>query len=379
MGEARKKVQEGLQKFSDQVDLLFVASDIYRASGEREQSLEFSCRMIVHHPENWQGYVHAARDFAALKRFREAKEKIEEGLHGFPAQPRLLKVASDVCRASGDRLKSLEYAELLMQHHAGDWNGYARAAQDLICLRRLEEAQSKIKIELEKIPGQVDLMVIEADLFSEIGNQSLSIKCAKNVSTEHPLKNEGCPYVMKRLIRNLRNRRGVAENWSLFLSFMDDAVLSDLSGFNLKWLKSICDTYVDHDRGSRGLIAMSITMFLNTLKVAETSRLMHASDPVSLKFVAPQEICDGYYSLGLEAQDACLAVARRMRWVMRADPLMAAIWKEVLSRVHSHSRVMKELSAASEFPERYFPFDTAGIEDCYGLTYEQLYSDAIEE
>ena len=165
------------------------------------------------------------------------------------------------------------------------------------------------------------------------------------------------------------------ENFADFSSLMETIAAETLSDFNLKWLKSVCDTYVDHDESMRGLIAMSISMFLNTLKISDTVRLMHVTDPVEIRNPPRQELYDGYYSLSLDNEDSCLTISRRMRWIMRSDSLMTAIWGEVLSRIHSHSNVLKEISAVSKFPERYFPIDPTGIKDNYGLTYEQLYQD----
>ena len=51
------------------------------------------------------------------KQFKQAQTKIQKGLGKFPNQFNLLIIANDVHRASGDRSKSLEYAELLITHH----------------------------------------------------------------------------------------------------------------------------------------------------------------------------------------------------------------------------------------------------------------------
>ena len=208
-----------------------------------------------------------------------------------------------------------------------------------------------------------------------MGEQNKSIEFARIISKEHADKNKGCPYPIKQLIKNLRNRRGVSENWISFSSTMEEIAAQDLSIFNLKWMKSICDTYVDHDEGKRGLMAMSISTFLNTLKLGESSRRLHLSNPIRLKPYSRKNrnLYDGYCLLSLKDQDACLTASRRMTWILRSDPLMKAIWEEILARVHTHSELIKELKNSSNYPQRYFPIDPTGIEDAYHLTYEQLY------
>ena len=374
LSTAKGELATGLEKLPNQFNLLIIANDVYRASGDRQKSLDYAELLITHHPDSPPGYIRAAQDLIVIKRFKQAQTKIQKGLGKFPNQFNLLIIANDVHRASGDRSKSLEYAELLITHHPDNWNGYGRSTRDLVALMRFEEAQATIQSGLEKLPNQLDLLIIAADLYSEMDEQSKSVHFASIISTKHRHKDNGCPYPIKQLIRNLRNRRNISENWVNFQSSIEGIMENDLSVFNLKWLKSICDTYVDHDESRRGLIAMSISMFLNTLKVGETSRFLHISDPIKLNVLPPKtEMYNGYAFLSLREQDACLTVSRRMKWILRSDPLMKAIWEEALSKIHTNSDLLKELKSLSSFPQRYFPIDPTGIKDVYGLTYEKLY------
>lgn len=326
---------------------------------------------------DWKTYSDKIKDLLKSKNLSAAKEELLKGLDKIPNQSNLLLIATDVYRASGDRQKSLEYSELLITHHPDKPAGYIRSAQDLVALQRVEEAQEKIQAGLEKIPNQANLLTIAADLYSEMGKQNKSIEFAKIISEVHVKENKGCPYPIKQLIKNLRNRRGVTENWASFSSTMEEvAAQEDLTIFNLKWLKSICDTYVDHDKGKRGLIAMSISIFLNTLKMGETSRRLHLSEPAKLStFHTRGELYDGYNFLSLEVEDACLTASWRMTWVLQSDPFMKAIWEEVLSRIHKHSKLLEEFKNLSIYPQRYFPIDPIGIQDNHHLTYEQLYKE----
>jgi len=73
LSEARQEIQSGLAAIPNQVNLLIIATDVYRALGDREKSLEYAELLITHHPENWIGYGRAAQDLTTLKRFDQAE------------------------------------------------------------------------------------------------------------------------------------------------------------------------------------------------------------------------------------------------------------------------------------------------------------------
>ena len=162
LSEARDEIQVGLERFPTQFNLLFVATDVYRALGELENSLKHAELMIIHYPERWNGYVRASEDLIALKRFDAARKQIQAGLEKIPNQLNLLTIAANLCRASGDRETALKYAELMIAHHPGNWTGYGRAAQDLFYLNRFKAAHQMIGLGLEKFPNNADLHLVSA-------------------------------------------------------------------------------------------------------------------------------------------------------------------------------------------------------------------------
>ena len=149
LSAAKEELSIGLDKFPNQFNLLNIATDVYRASGDRQKSLEYAELLITHFPDKPPGYIRSAQDLIALKRFEKAREKIQIGLEKFPSHVNLLTIASKVYRASGDREKSLECAELLITHLPDKPAGYICSAQDLIALKRFEQAQEKIQIGLK--------------------------------------------------------------------------------------------------------------------------------------------------------------------------------------------------------------------------------------
>ena len=184
--EAQHQIQQGLEKLPNQVNLLTIATDIYRASGNREKSLEFSQQLIFHHPDNWLGYGRAAEDLVALRRFDEAQHQIQQGLEKLPNQVNLLTIATDIYRASGNREKSFEFSQQLISHHPENWNGYGRAAQDLVALKRFDEAQHQIQQGLEKLPNQVNLLTIATDIYRASGNSEKSLEFSQQLISHHP-------------------------------------------------------------------------------------------------------------------------------------------------------------------------------------------------
>ena len=88
---------------------------------------------------DWKTFADKIKKLLKSKDLSAAKEELAIGLEKLPNQVNLLTIATDVFRASNDREKSLEYAELLITHHPDNWNGYGRAAQELVALKRFEE------------------------------------------------------------------------------------------------------------------------------------------------------------------------------------------------------------------------------------------------
>jgi tetratricopeptide (TPR) repeat protein len=186
LDEAQNSIRQALEKFSQEFWVLIVANDICRAVGNFEKSLECAQLIIVHHPDEWNGYYRAAQDLLALKRFDEAQIIIQAGLEKIGNQFQLLMLATDVFRASGNHEKSLECAQLVIVHHPDDWNGYYRAAQDLLALKRFDEAQTIIQAGLEKIGNQFQLLVLATDVFRASGNHEKALECAQLLIIHHP-------------------------------------------------------------------------------------------------------------------------------------------------------------------------------------------------
>jgi tetratricopeptide (TPR) repeat protein len=153
-----------LKKIANKGNLLFMANDVYRSSGDHERALKYAELIITKYPDNESGYIRSAEDLIHLKRFTEAQKRIQSGLNNLPNQLNLLIIANHAYRASGDHEKSLAYAKHLISHHPGNENGYIRAAEDLIYLKSITEAQKYVQLGLEKFPNNINLLTIANNL-----------------------------------------------------------------------------------------------------------------------------------------------------------------------------------------------------------------------
>ena len=68
--EAEKQIKKGLVELHGNANLLIIASDVYRSSGNHEKSLEHVNQLIVNHPNLSEGYLRAAEDLVTLNKWR---------------------------------------------------------------------------------------------------------------------------------------------------------------------------------------------------------------------------------------------------------------------------------------------------------------------
>ena len=237
---AKEEIAIGLEKFSHQPNLLNIATDVYRALDDHETSLKYANLLIIHHPKNWNGYGRAAQDLVELSRFHEAQTTIQTGLEKLPNQLNLLNIAADVYRASGDREKSLEYAKLLITHYPDHWNGYGRSAQDLVALKRFKEAQEKIQTGLGKLPNQLNLLNIAADVYRASGDREKSLEYAELLIDHHPTKWQGYARIATDLIALKRFEEasryidlGIKTNNHPKLAIIKSNLQNDIENINL--------------------------------------------------------------------------------------------------------------------------------------------------
>ncbi|WP_415408542.1 tetratricopeptide repeat protein [Synechococcus sp. W2B2] len=99
---------------------------------------------------SWRSFASKSEALLKSNNIAKAQKKVRAGLEKHPNQANLLCIAIQAFRASDKRQESLEFAELLITHHPTNWEGYGRSAQDLVALKRFEEAQQHIQAGLKK-------------------------------------------------------------------------------------------------------------------------------------------------------------------------------------------------------------------------------------
>lgn len=170
INEAKQEIQKGLDQYPNRFELLIVASDVYRASGELDKSLHFAKLLIACYPQKIHGYICSVQNLIILKYFKEAEKIILAGLENHPYHKKLLTLGNDVYRNLGNRAKSMEYSELLIAYHGDDQIGYIRLVEDLISLERFEEVQEKLDALINKIPHNTSIESTSQVLKNDIEN-----------------------------------------------------------------------------------------------------------------------------------------------------------------------------------------------------------------
>ena len=174
MDEANALIQRGLDQFPKEFWVLMVAGDLHRQQGRREQALACARALIEAHPQQASGYTGAAQDLLVLRRFAEAQAVVEAGLQHSPDDVWLLMVAHDVYHVSDQQERSLHLAQQLIACHPSHWQGYARATQDLVALKRFEEALDMARAGLGRATEHRQLVRLEAYARRFVGQRAHS-------------------------------------------------------------------------------------------------------------------------------------------------------------------------------------------------------------
>jgi hypothetical protein len=127
---------------------------------------------------------------------------------------------------------------------------------------------------------------------------------------------------------------------------------------NSRWLISACDTFVDHGSDAQKSIALVLIMLINTLKLAETERLMlsdTAPHPSKLSAIAEKrrsrihiELWDGITDYALFSGDMPRNMIRRLLVQTEKDAALDAIAKTLIRRAVAADTVFGRLARLNE-------------------------------
>lgn len=176
---------------------------------------------------------------------------------------------------------------------------------------------------------------------------------------------------VQHLVRELRNGREADANWPAFERLVRDRQSEIVSAFSLKWLRSICDTFADFGEPAERRDALTISLFINMVRFAETQRYLRGpilADRLAASKIRRVPLYEELFTFSIDRQDVFLNLSKRMARQLAGTGLMEAIWREVLRRLLAGDNVLTEMRGLSAMPERYFPLDPLGIADNYGVT-----------
>ena len=184
--QAYQELELGLKVLPNDFYLLCIGSDISRTKGNHSISLKYASLLISSHPQQWDGYGRAAGDLHALKRFNEADSIIKKGLEKFPDNFFLLCIASKIQRGLDYRIKSLDYAKQLIKTHPSVCDGYAIAIEDLLQLKRIDEAKQLIESGLKNFPEERRLIVLAINANRATGQLQNALSQSRHLISLHP-------------------------------------------------------------------------------------------------------------------------------------------------------------------------------------------------
>lgn len=134
--------------------------------------------------------------------------------------------------------------------------------------------------------------------------------------------------------KNLRRGFG---GWNEFKSFVER---EDLKQFNLRWLISISDSYMTNgtemERAISGIISTFATMGIRTLDTITPKDVKLSSNHVRLY--------DGMSSINLGHCDTYQNYFERIDSVIRQEPFLYKLWREIKSRFQQNSHTLKMIN-----------------------------------
>jgi hypothetical protein len=160
--QATTRLGEALAAYPDQLWLLTTASDVYRAAGDYNTALFYAKQLLRLYPHTFHGYCRGAEDLARLGRLEQANTLIQRGLERFPSEFWVLVVAGELHRHAKQPERALPLAQQLMATFPQNWEGYARATQDLVALKRFDQALATVRQGLERTGQRQELVRLEA-------------------------------------------------------------------------------------------------------------------------------------------------------------------------------------------------------------------------
>jgi hypothetical protein len=156
----------------------------------------------------------------------------------------------------------------------------------------------------------------------------------KEVRKEFVGKPELCHQLVKH-INYLRRSIDVVENWNRFEYLIEHFLPEILKHFDVRWLLSICDTYVDHGDEYSSAIAMNIVNIVNGTNIQST--IMYTlPEPVMLKEKMTTDVkyptWGGMITCDIITGDTIHNMMTRNDKIIKGHRILNKIWCEIKNR-----------------------------------------------
>lgn len=174
------------------------------------------------------------------------------------------------------------------------------------------------------------------------------------------------------LVRRTRRCEDMPKSWQRLQHLVEGHLEEIATTFSARWLLSICDSYADHASPIERRNAFAISLFVNMIKFADTSRLMRGPiDPSKLEPLRSPDrpiVFSEMRCIHLGNSDTLLNLSKRMTLLLEETPVLARLFQALLAIVHSTENSVTEFAAVFGMPERVFPADPLDMPDNYGTT-----------
>lgn len=145
-------------------------------------------------------------------------------------------------------------------------------------------------------------------------------------------KPEICHTLVKHIIY-LRRGINVAENKAEFLRLVSTYINTFIKHYDVRWLISICDTYIDHGDENSSAIAMNIVNIVNGTNITNT--VLHTcKDPsmVIQQTDAKYPTWGGMITCDIITGDTIHNMMTRNDKVISTHPILNTIWCEIKNK-----------------------------------------------
>ena len=169
--EAEQELQEGLDKFPNQLNLLVIATEVYRAVGDSKKSLSYSEILLIHYPGNPIGYISKIHNFLDLYQFQKAEDTAKKAITIFPDSLPIRVLLCSIYRRCGKGKKHIEQADYIIEKFPNKIQGYQQKLNALTNTRDNVEVMNVLHLANNHINNIVDLKSLWRTYYRKTGRR----------------------------------------------------------------------------------------------------------------------------------------------------------------------------------------------------------------